>query len=179
MSDLRIKPVKHRLAKTDGHVANDGADRSSKGVPIAASLFDGSVGLAAFDEACSMEAAAAGVPGSFLALVATSSQSALSRFDTSGPPWVNMLGVPLANTAAALTVVSHLDAPPNFTATGEPVTDSYWVGSTLPTTAGSSTCTDWTGAGSGRIYDTEYTSDWFNAGVTSCAGMRRILCFEE
>ncbi len=146
---------------------------------VTATMFDGSVGLAAFDEACSMEAAAAGVPGNFLALVATSTQSALSRFDTSGPTWVNMLGVPLANTAAALTVVSHLDAPPNFTATGEPVTGDYWVGSSLPTTIGASTCADWTGEGSGRVYDTEYTTDWFDETLTSCSGMRRVLCFEE
>lgn len=148
---------------------------------VTATLFEGSVGLAAFDEACSMESAAAGISGTFLALVATSTDSALSRFDTSGPAWVNMLGVPLANTAAALTVVSHLDAPPNFTATGEPVTGDYWVGSSLPTTAGggSGTCTDWTGEGSGRVYDTEYTTDWFDDTLTSCTGMRRVVCLEE
>lgn len=149
---------------------------------VTATMFDGSVGRATFDEACSTEAEAAGVPGNFLALVAISTESALSRFDTSGPPWVNMLGVPLANTAAALTVVSHLEAPPNFTATAEPVTGDYWVGSALPTTAGggsSGTCTDWTGEASGRVYETEYTTDWFNDTLTSCSGMRRVLCFEE
>lgn len=146
---------------------------------VTATLFDGSVGLAAFDDACASEAAGARLKGSYLALVATSTQSALSRFDTSGPPWVNALGVPLANTAAALSVLAHLEAPPNFTAVGEPVTADYWVGSALPTTVGASTCTDWTGEGSGRVYDTEYTSDWFNDTLTSCTGMRRVLCFEE
>lgn len=146
---------------------------------VTATLFDGSVGLATFDEACATEATGAGLEGSYLALVATSTQSALSRFDTSGPPWVNALGVPLANTAAALSVLAHLEAPPSLTAVGEPVTGDYWVGSALPTTVGTSTCTDWTGEGSGRVYDTEYTSDWFNDTTTSCTGLRRVLCFEE
>lgn len=146
---------------------------------VTATLFDGSVGFDAFDEACATEATGAGLEGSYLAVVSTSTQSALSRFDTSGPPWVNTLGVPLASTAAALSVLAHLEAPPSFTAVGEPVTGDYWVGSALPTTVGTSTCTDWTGEGSGRVYDTEYTSDWFNDTTTSCTGLRRVLCFEE
>lgn len=146
---------------------------------VTALSLDGSAGLDAFDETCAAEAEGAGLSGTFLALVATSTQSALSRFDTSGAPWVNMLGVPLSETAASLSVVAHLDAPPNVTAAGEPVTGGYWVGSSLPTTAGTSTCTDWTGEGSGRVFDTEYTTDWFAQFATSCTSLRRVLCFEE
>lgn len=146
---------------------------------VTALSLDGSAGLAAFDETCAAEAEGAGLSGRFLALVATSTQSALSRFDTSGAPWVNMFGVPLADTAAALSIAPHLDAPPNVTAVGEPVTGGYWVGSATPTTVGTSTCTDWTGEGSGRVYDVEYTTDWFQQFATSCGSLRRVLCFEE
>ena len=146
---------------------------------VSASTLDGSAGIAAFDETCAVEAEGAGLSGSFLAVVATSTQSALSRFDTAGAPWVNMFGVPLADTAGALSIAAHLDAPPSVTAAGAPVTGAYWVGSSTPTTAGTSTCTDWTGEGSGRVYDSEYTTDWFAQFAGSCGSPRRVLCFEE
>lgn len=146
---------------------------------VTALALDGSAGLAVFDETCAAEAEGAGLSGSFLAFVATSTQSPLSRFDTSGAAWVNMLGVPLAETAAALSVVAHLDAPPNVTAAGEPVTGGYWVGSAMPTTAGTETCTDWTGEGLGRVYEAAYTTDWFAQFATGCTSLRRVLCFEE
>jgi hypothetical protein len=55
-------------------------------------------GLTAVDHLCTTEAAAARLTGSFSALVATGTASAISRFDPSGANWVRRDGVALAGT---------------------------------------------------------------------------------
>ena len=59
-------------------------------------------GLAAADALCNSEASTASLPGTYRALLATTTASAASRFSTSGAPWGRPDGVLLAPTAAAL-----------------------------------------------------------------------------
>jgi hypothetical protein len=58
-------------------------------------------GIASADAACGIEASAAGLPGSYLALLATTTASAGSRFSLTGPAWVRVDGGPLAESALA------------------------------------------------------------------------------
>ncbi|MCE9577268.1 MAG: hypothetical protein K8W52_29235 [Deltaproteobacteria bacterium] len=106
-------------------------------------------GLAGADALCQQEATAANLPGTFRALLANVGTSALSRFDTSGAPWVRPDGVQLAATAD-LSAAAFLDAPPAIDATGSGSygNSGWWTGaSTLaaPGTA-STTCNGWTSA---------------------------------
>src|SRR5262249_34719103 len=52
-------------------------------------------GVAGLDQFCADKANAAGLPGTYRALVATTTASAAARFSTSGPPWVRTDGVPI------------------------------------------------------------------------------------
>ncbi len=135
------------------------------------------------DALCSSNALAAGLPGSFLAVVATSTDSALSRFDTTGEPWVNMNGVPLSDTALSLEVAAHLDVSAGLTAGGELVagaSSSYWTGASDVTEVGTETCEDWTSAvAGGRRFPLDQSTNWFQGFSTGCATPQHVLCFEE
>jgi hypothetical protein len=59
-------------------------------------------GIAGLDTICGARATAAGLSGTFLALAATTTQSAAARFSTGAATWVRTDGVPITATAAAL-----------------------------------------------------------------------------
>jgi hypothetical protein len=88
----------------------------------------------------------------FHAFVATETASAISRFDTSGPRWVRMDGVPLAPTAADLA--TGLRVPLNTYADGSYYNSAFgivksWTGASTPTTVetGDTSCVSWTSNG--------------------------------
>src|SRR5262249_39410673 len=67
-------------------------------------------GLTGADALCQSEARAAGLPGTYLAFMATTGQSAGSRFNADGGPnWYRVDDIPLAATPAEL-----LDAGPGW-----------------------------------------------------------------
>jgi len=93
---------------------------------VSATKFTPSNGLASADAACATDAAAAGLAGTFRALLPFGTSTAASRFDTTGPPWVRVDGVALADTAADL-LAGNERAPLDVTAAGayvdvEPIT---------------------------------------------------------
>jgi hypothetical protein len=106
-------------------------------------------GIGAADGICASEASAASLSGSFKALLATTSGTALSRFDdTAGSPWVRTDGIPLVNQvgdiaswnfASALT--THADG------TYLQASDSHftWIGAhgLTATATSATTCSDW------------------------------------
>src|SRR5207244_775845 len=63
---------------------------------------DPSKGMASADALCQSEATGAGLSGSYLALLSTSSASAVSRFSATGGTWVRPDGIPLVNQATDL-----------------------------------------------------------------------------
>lgn len=118
-------------------------------------------GLAAADARCNQDALDAGLPGTFKALLATSSASAASRFSTEGETWVRRDGIPIVAEAADLFVADgRLLAPLQVTAFGNYLGNyGGWSGSADPNQAGgSSTCNDWTSSldsvlgTSGRVF---------------------------
>lgn len=104
-------------------------------------------GLASADQLCMDEAGAAGLSGSFKALLATDGASAASRFNTNGLPWVRPDGVSIAPTAAALFSAEFLDTAISQSADGLQYFGYYgvWTGALYPDTAGaaSTTCNNW------------------------------------
>ena len=114
-------------------------------------------GLSSADAKCQAEASAAGLTGTYLALLPTSTASAISRFATGAAslPWARLDNTLLAPTAAALAVSSttFLDASPN----GDAANTQWWaaqgvwgggVGSLAQAAAAADTCNDWTSSSS-------------------------------
>jgi hypothetical protein len=104
-------------------------------------------GVASADTACQSAADAAQLGGTFLALLATTTASPISRFSTAGPPWVRLDGVLLADTAADLanenTIATlNVDTLGNYYNNNEVV----WNGPSQLNSpgAGAETCASWT-----------------------------------
>ena len=145
-------------------------------------------GLAAADELCASEAAAAGVPPA-IAFLASNGASAASRFDLSGANWVRPDGLPLASSVAALLAGDFL-APPVLHADGtSPAPSLTWTGAPDPNTAGSmaTTCNNWSSNAAGVSIPASGIGDssdangfWFSAfsGTYACdtSGVQ-VYCF--
>ena len=116
-------------------------------------------GLAAADAKCQSDAMTAGLPGTYLALLATTTATAISRFDTTKGPWMRVDNTLLLPTAAALasTTLAYLDAPPNLLADGSvyynyPPLVYTGAADLLSLGTSTSTCTNWTATTTGTPY---------------------------
>ena len=126
--------------------------------------------LAGADALCADEAAAAGLGGKFLALLATSTASAASRFaDLDGAVWVRLDGVPLNRAGESPFDEGGLLAPLNVDSTGTYNLSGYvTVGAhgpralALPALTG---CRDWTSVACTDVVlsvgDPSILGDWF------------------
>ena len=105
-------------------------------------------GLANADAFCQTDATAAGLPGSYRALLPTTAASAASRFSTVGAVWTRTDGVPLTATAAGMFTTDIWDTSPVFNAAGAWLGGGLgvWGGSSDLATVGTlaSTCLNWT-----------------------------------
>ncbi len=115
--------------------------------PIIGSGWAPSGGLAAADAYCQSDATSAGLPGTYLALLSTSTASAASRFDLSGAPWVRPDGVQVFAHASDLTAFVPI-APIVVASDRVSYFGNYnvWNGSGSISAAGSTStdCLDWT-----------------------------------
>jgi hypothetical protein len=150
-------------------------------------------GISSADALCQSEATAAGLSGTYLALlpqmVAGYQYSAASRFSTSGQTWVRADGIAITQTAAAFftTSTSFFDVPPNLSANGAyrfgP--EYAWTGALTPTSTVVTDCANWTSSSSsnsalvGFAGDTN-TKNFFNAGPSSCdTTSNRLTCLQQ
>lgn len=102
-------------------------------------------GIGMLDARCAQDAAAAGLAGTFRALVATSTASAISRFDTTGARWERLDGIPLAPTAAALAIGLRVPLDLHADGTYDMTTERVWTGAADPMSLSSGmSCADWT-----------------------------------
>ena len=139
-------------------------------------------GLASFDEACADEATAAGLRGTFLAAVATSTGSAASRFDLDGEPWVNTRGqVVIADPQDLESGSFDLEAAIAWDAQGNPAADRVWTGVDTPEQLGVQTCDDWSNASTGATTVGAPTSvvEWFSNVMDLCSLDFGVYCLEE
>jgi hypothetical protein len=153
---------------------------------LSESDFDPSTGLAAADAMCAAEGAAAGLGGTFKALLATSTVSPASRFDTSGPAWFRPDGVQLTAVAAFLSI-DKLSAPIALHADGSvsagDVTALAFTGSTSAAKVGSATCSDWSSSASSAQATVGYASlfdaTYISGQLEPCSVPAGVYCFEE
>lgn len=105
-------------------------------------------GLASADVHCQNEAAAAGLPGTFRALLGTSTATAASRFSLAGPVWRRTDGIALASSRATF-MAGALEAALELSADRTLRRTEAWSGARfegVPADAAdpSFTCLDWT-----------------------------------
>ena len=137
-------------------------------------------GLAAADALCQAEADDAGLPGSYLAYLTTSTASADARFSVAGLPWRRVTGVRLTQTADELVgaapamfwdsfIASHAD--------GTHTSTRAWTGTTTEN------CADWTTASAavvGYIGATHSARRGrLRQAPVPCDGLRPLLCLQE
>ena len=126
---------------------------------VAATTFTIGIGLDAADAHCAIDATGAGLPGTYKALLATSGASAISRFDTSGAPWIRPDHVLVAAHAADLATDTFL-APIDLSATGAAMVNyATWGGATSIGAVGSddTTCVGWTASDANSHAATGFT----------------------
>lgn len=146
-------------------------------------------GLTAADAFC--QAAAGTLPGTYKALLATTTASAGSRFSIVGAPWVRVDGVPLTSSASALFTTPYFDVTPNLDPAGvDHGAFGIWTGipagGNLNTTVGTvqSTCGDWTNsmgtADLGRVGWSRTSQFTSSGGRQACTQLSTYLvCLQE
>lgn len=154
------------------------------------SAFTPSGGLAAADALCAQEASAASLPGTYKALLATSTASAASRFSTTGAHWGRLDGTVLALLTSSTFQGTRWNVTPNLSAdkTEWFGNNGVWIGATSLVDKGTAatTCNNWTSTSStataagGRIgYTTfaELANDVISSGCNS--SVRKLICMQE
>jgi hypothetical protein len=146
------------------------------------------VGIAGADSLCASDALVAGLPGTFKALLATSTASAASRV-TIAPLYVRPDGIPIAS-GTTIAAGSVLDSGIWQRADGSyvPATgDLTYTGAATPSSVGTATttCSDWTSAATpGAIIgaDTFADSSWWNLpsqNPVSCGQTIAVYCLQQ
>ena len=150
---------------------------------VSAAYYYPSNGMGGADTICTSEAAAAGLPGTYRAFLATTQASGMSRFDVGGAPWVRVDGVVLAATGTDFAAGKWL-APLNVTARGVYVANrGVWVGAPGPSALGTSTCNDWnptapsTQAATTTVAYSGETNWWRETPCDSLYG--RVFCLQQ
>ncbi len=149
---------------------------------VTANVWPGGSGIAGADAQCAADAASAGLPGSYLAWLGTSTTPGFDRFDTAGAPWRRVDGVRLTATAAefaAQTPGGQLRTFLNRTAAGDAVT-----GTGVHTGAAGATCADWTDVSGATSNTTGYAvsadvDEFWNNTALPCNFALRLVCLQE
>jgi hypothetical protein len=154
---------------------------------VTLNTYPANAGLSGFDSACQTEANSSGLPGSYLALVGTSTKAPLSRFDAGGPPWSRVDGVLLQPAAADLWTNYDVLAPLDVTAAGVYQLYSYsvWTGAftlTSPAVA-TQTCGDWSATDAGAYAPTgsigNSNPSWYGANSQPCNSSQYLYCLQQ
>lgn len=140
-------------------------------------------GTAAADSLCNGEAVAGGLSGTYVALLATSTQSAASRVVLSALN-VRKDGISVGSDAT-LSAGGALPSGIWQTASGAYVGGgAVWTGAATPNAVGTatSTCNDWTMTTStGGIFGLPMFADasWWNSATQNCSSAFRVYCVPQ
>lgn len=141
-------------------------------------------GRASADALCASEAGAVGLPGSYLALLATSMSSGFDRFSPAGPPWRRVDGAQLTISASTFLNAQPINFMTNFLtqgATGAAVAPTEaWNGSSA------NNCNNWTtnslgqNAATGSPYSILHAFFWQRSLTVPCSttGLP-IMCLQQ
>ncbi|MDB4955753.1 MAG: Flagellar hook-length control protein FliK [Myxococcales bacterium] len=172
-----------------------GVDRS---VPVIAPIVQGRIaflstvwmtgsGIVGADARCTTDATAAGLPGTYHALLATSTASATSRFVTTGARWVRPDGVVVVDPASTLATGAAALASINVTAAGSYVAQFLVdTGASATNVAGTnaSTCSDWTSVATNQFpsagigYESGAPAFFYTTNRCSDPAAR-VYCFQD
>jgi hypothetical protein len=166
----------------------------SKRAFVTDGLFRPGGGLAAADALCAGEAAEAGLPGWFLALLPTTDASAASRFDgAAGAVWFRIDGAPIHAPGSDLFSGAPLITPLNVTSKRryigplrrDPYTHLVFTGGDTPRSP-ATICQDWTdveGFLAAKSGSASHVARWWVQPIshesTPCSSDQRIYCFER
>jgi hypothetical protein len=149
-------------------------------------------GVAGLDAICSSDAQAAGLPGNYLAAVATSTSTIRSRFTVDSRPIIRVDGTVVAPDASAFFGGTDLASFVNQKADGTYVTGGItgnfalaWTGATDP--AGSATvdtCINWTDMsannyGTATDVGSAYTPKFWGGVRSRCDQLNGALCIAQ
>ncbi len=178
------QPARFYCFQVDRNVALTYAKAVGRIAFVSVADFTPSSGIAVADAICANEAASAGLPGSYRALLGRSAASAASRFDTTGPTWVRPDGIALAASAQAF-LQGDTETTMTITATGElrDVNEAITgIGaSAFDTSDPTLTCDDWTNpSGTDNLgYPYSTLSGVFSSTFASCDQRRPVYCLEQ
>ena len=134
------------------------------------------------DAFCASEAASAGLSGTFLAAVATTTESIADRFDPLAT-YRRVDGVRLLR-APGFFSADWLDVPPELDQFGATISADFWTGAErfnqTPTAA--ENCNNWTDAtatGNGKMHFTTRTDVRTPAKTYPCTSAVPVLCLEQ
>lgn len=136
-------------------------------------------GTAAADAICQIRATAAGLGGTWVAWLSSSSVDALDRVKGNGP-WKLIGGDVAFNNRAQLQTEPNV--PLDRDEHGDRLQYVYiWSGTRAGGQRHPDTCTNWTSeSGMGRLGMADDTSfSWTDYNSSYCAGERRLLCLEQ
>ena len=134
-------------------------------------------GLASIDTFCNQSASAAGIAGSYVAFLSTSTADARDRL-VGSRGWVRLDGLPLFDLPGALDD-PHCARGVAFDETTTPQNQFVMTGSTVDGTKVTGRCAEWTttvGTGFGGSSRNAYPGIIATGSSTSCA--QRVYCFE-
>ena len=141
-------------------------------------------GLAGGDAICQQRAAAAGLPGNYLAWLSTSTVNASNRLIHSISPYERVDGVLVASNWADLTDGSLANTISRTESNATLSAGLVWTATTGAGNYTGNSCADWTSnflvitAGTGGLSNTS-NSNWTNSGSTACSGTARIYCIQQ
>jgi hypothetical protein len=160
---------------------------------LSSGTFNPTTGIGAADMLCQNEASGAGLanPSKFMAMLATTTATAASRFNLSGANWVRPDGIPITGTPsdiehtllAGISVHADGSYAANATLTGAygapPVASGANDTASLGTT--DTTCTNWSSS-AGNLMAAAwagYTNAWFRFSESACNLPLPVFCFEN
>ena len=148
---------------------------------VSSQIYTGALGgIAGADQKCNTLAAAQGLKGTYRAWISVNGTNAVDRITSAGP-WQLVTGQLVAATKAELTS-GQLRRSLNIDEKGQaaPIAeDRVWTGTAPNGTFSGPECTLWTGAGSGRVGEAEFSDGrWSNALIEGCDQLNRVYCFE-
>ena len=148
---------------------------------VTKAAFIPSGGLTGADALCQQEAAGANLPGTYKAHLATSTATAISRFDTSGPPWARVDHVLLAATASALGQVQNSWlAMPDQAADGSAIGLVMFWGTSGPSLQSASyLCQNWSSTGPTDLGYESYAPVVGYSNAYCSATYVRLLCLQQ
>jgi hypothetical protein len=140
-------------------------------------------GTADADALCANDALLAGIPGTFGALLETSSAGASTRFALGGANWVRLDGIPIAASPLAF-MNQDWHTSLNVSSIGDYTDEEVFTGArdaTLLAPAANDTCSDWTTPSNTATIG---RSAYINSGAidastgAACSSPRSIYCLE-